>query len=50
MKHKKEVDEFYQFMELVKGNPRLRERLELKMRIIMPGVRWDIKRGIHVTF
>ena len=31
-------------LTLVKRNPRLKERLELKMRIIMPGVQRDIKR------
>jgi hypothetical protein len=47
MKHKS--DEFYRFMDPVRRNPRLRERLELKMRIIMPGVQRDIKRKPRIN-
>ena len=45
MKHKKEVDEFYRFLDRVERDPELRKRLEKKMKIIMPLVERDIKGG-----
>ena len=44
MKHNKEVDEFYKFLDRMERDPVLREKLEQKMRIIMPGVNRDIKK------
>ena len=50
MKHKKEVDELYRFLDLVKRDSALRECLELKkMKTIMPLVERDIKRRV-LTF
>jgi len=46
MKHKKEVDELFRKFDLIRRNPALRERMELKMWIIMLGVHRDIKRRI----
>lgn len=43
MKHKKQVDEFYLFLDRVELDPELKEYLERKMKVIESGVQREIK-------